>query len=381
FMGPLLLLTSIFFLNFISRVILAPLMPAIEKDLGIGHGEAGSFFLLISVGYFITLLGSGVISSRLTHRRTIILSSIVLGLTLIGISCLKSLWGIRFGLLLLGMSAGIYLPSGIATITSLVNPRHWGKALAVHELAPNLGFVGAPLATEILMVWFSWPAILGLFGCASVAVGLSYGRFGKGGEFKGESLNPGAFKVILSQRDFWIMMCLFSMGIGASLGIFTMLPLYLIAERGIDKNWANTLIGLSRLSGLVMAFLAGWVTDRIGPKPTMASVFFLTGIVTVLLGVITDSWIVFIVFMQPMLAVGFFPAGFAAISRIGPPNTRNVAVSLTLPFAFILGGGVIPMGIGFMGDMGSFDLGIVCAGALIFMGFILSLFLRLPRQP
>jgi hypothetical protein len=40
----ILFLTSIFFLNFISRIIWAPLMPAIEGDLGIGHGEAGSFF-------------------------------------------------------------------------------------------------------------------------------------------------------------------------------------------------------------------------------------------------------------------------------------------------------------------------------------------------
>ena len=64
-LGPLLFLTAIFFLNFISRIILAPLMPAIEKDLGISHGEAGSLFLLISAGYFTALLGSGFFSSRL----------------------------------------------------------------------------------------------------------------------------------------------------------------------------------------------------------------------------------------------------------------------------------------------------------------------------
>ena len=132
--GAILLLTGIFFLNFLSRIILAPLLSTIETDLGLGHGEAGSLFLLISLGYFISLLGSGFVSSRLTHRRTIILSATAIGLALLGISLSKGLWGIRLGLLLLGLAAGLYLPSGISTLTSLVSPKQWGKALAIHEL-------------------------------------------------------------------------------------------------------------------------------------------------------------------------------------------------------------------------------------------------------
>ena len=73
YLGPLLILTSIFFVNFISRIIPAPLMPKIEADLNISHAQAGSFFLLISIGYFVTLIGSGFFSARLTHRKTIIL--------------------------------------------------------------------------------------------------------------------------------------------------------------------------------------------------------------------------------------------------------------------------------------------------------------------
>jgi NNP family nitrate/nitrite transporter-like MFS transporter len=85
-------------------------MPTIEKDLGIGHSEAGSLFLLISSGYFISLLGAGVLSSRLTHRKTIILSATTVGVALLGISFSNSLWGMRLGLFILGMAAGIYLP-------------------------------------------------------------------------------------------------------------------------------------------------------------------------------------------------------------------------------------------------------------------------------
>jgi hypothetical protein len=33
-LSPLLLLTSIFFINFLARIVLAPLMPTVESDLG-----------------------------------------------------------------------------------------------------------------------------------------------------------------------------------------------------------------------------------------------------------------------------------------------------------------------------------------------------------
>ena len=159
-----------------------------------------------------------------------------------------------------------------------------------------------------------------------------------------------------------------------------MLPLYLVTERGFDRSWANTLVALSRVSGLVMAFFAGWATDRFGPRRVMAGVFLLTGLMTLLLGTTPNPWIVIIIFLQPMLAVCFFPAGLAALSCIGPSSSRNVAISLTIPFAFLLGAGATPTAIGVMGDAGSFGVGFAVVGGLILMGFLLSLRLKLPAE-
>jgi len=155
-----------------------------------------------------------------------------------------------------------------------------------------------------------------------------------------------------------------------------MLPLYLIAERGVDRSWANTLISLSRVPGVGMSFVAGWVNDRWGPKRTLCAVFLLSGTVTVLLGALRGFWILIMVFLQPAIAVCFFPPAFAALSAIGPPKVRNVAVSLTVPVAFFVGGGLIPAGIGMMGDIRSFDWGIGLVGGLILMGVFLSHALR-----
>jgi NNP family nitrate/nitrite transporter-like MFS transporter len=179
---------------------------------------------------------------------------------------------------------------------------------------------------------------------------------------------------------FWIMMVLFSLAISASIGVYAMLPLYLVMERGFDRSWANTLVALSRISGLGMAFLAGWATDRFGPRRIMRGVFLLAGTMTVLLGVVPGYWVILIVFLQPMLAVCFFPAGLAALSCIGPASSRNVAISLMIPFAFLMGAGAIPTGIGILGDAGSFATGFAFAGGLILLGFVLSVYLKLPEE-
>ena len=378
--GPIFLLAGIFFLNFISRIILAPLLPTIERDLAVGHSEAGSLFLLISMGYFVSLLGSGLVASRLMHSRTIVLSATAIAIALFAITFSTSLLGIRLGLILLGLAAGLYLPSGISTLTSLVSPNQWGKALAIHELAPNLSFVAAPLISEALLLWFPWRTVLAVLGVASLLAGIVFARFGRGGKFPGDAPSVASFRTILTKPAFWIMTVLFSLGITGSLGVYAMLPLYLVAERSIDQHLANTLVAFSRISGLGMAFLAGWATDRFGARRVMAAVFFLTGTMTVLLGIIKGYWIVVIVFLQPMLAVCFFPAGFAALSCIGPPSSRNVAVSLAIPFAFLIGAGAIPTGIGVMGDTFSFAFGFALVGVLILFGLILSLTLKLPQE-
>ena len=68
--------------------------------------------------------------------------------------------GIYFSLIVIGLSAGFYLPSGIVILTDLVSREHWGKAIAFHELAPNLGFITAPLLVEALLGLASWRGAL-----------------------------------------------------------------------------------------------------------------------------------------------------------------------------------------------------------------------------
>jgi NNP family nitrate/nitrite transporter-like MFS transporter len=373
----LLFLAGIFFLTFISRIVLAPLAPLVEADLGISHAQTGSLFLFISLGYFPSLVCSGFVSARLGHRRAIALAALAAGAALLASAWAPGLWGLRGGVFLLGLATGLYLPSGLATLTALVRAGDWGKALAVHELAPNLSFVLAPLAAQFLLAWFSWRGVLGLLGAASLLAGQGFLWRGPGEGLKGQAPSLGNLRELLRGKSFWIMLILFGLGIGGSLGVYSMLPLFLQGERGMDQEQANLLIAVSRLAGVGAAFLAGWATDRLGPRRALAGVMGLSGALTLLLGLAQGPWLVACLFAQPLVAVCFFPAGFAALARLGSPAARAVSVSLTVPLAYILGGGALPAMIGWLGENLSFAWGLGLAGVVMVMSLGLLPLLRL----
>jgi NNP family nitrate/nitrite transporter-like MFS transporter len=119
---------------------------------------------------------------------------------------------------------------------------------------------------------------------------------------------------------------------------------------------------------MIIVFFGGWASDRIGPQRTLKIVLLITGLTTILLGIGSRSTISCAVFLQPLLAVCFFPAGFAAMSLVVRPKLRNVAVSLIIPLAMVIGGGLAPVFIGFISDIGSFGMAMMICGSLITTG-------------
>ena len=244
-------------------------------------------------------------------------------------------------------------------------------------LMGSFGFFFASLLSVALLRWFSWQVTLVCLGFFSLAVGVYCTRFARFGDFPGDV--PGLLntKTILSQRSFWIMVILFALGMGGQVGIYAMLPLYLVTERGMESGLANSLLGLSQISALFMTFFAGWVTDRLGEKPAIALFLSASGIVTILLGIASGTWLKVVVFVQPALIVCYFPAGFSALARIVQPNLRSLATALATPTAFVIGGGILPAALGYMGQAYTFGLGIALAGCLILLGPILVAALKL----
>lgn len=373
------LLSLILFTNLTARTILSPLMPVIERDLGISHTAAGSFFLLISVGYCLTMLVSGFVSQRLQHRGTILLSTFLTGGALFVLASSDSLLEIRLSLALLGMAIGLYFASGMATITDLVDRRSLGRAMAIHEAGPALSFVVAPLIASGLLQLTTWRGAIVCAGVAAVGVGFLFLLIGRGGRIRGAPPHLENLRAILSLRSFWIIGGTACLAAGCAIGVYSVLPLYLSAEIGMDVEAANRLVSLSRVPSVVTILLTGWLVDRFGPRTVMLSIGVVVGAATIGVGVLEGNLLIGAVVLQPMFVSSFFPAAFSGLARIVPREVYNVAVSSMVPFVFLFGGGIVPTVLGALGDHASFSVGFVLLGGCLLGSLVLMPFLRVPE--
>lgn len=361
----LILLTGIFYLNFVSRVILAPLLPILETDMKVGHGGASSLFFFIAMGYGTGLLGSGFIAAWLSHRWAIFCSITLMGIAIVSISRVNSIEQMYGGLVFVGILTGLYLPSGITILSETISRQHWGKALSIHELAPNLGFITAPLLSEALLKVLSWREVLMTMGVISIMMGILFLASGQGGIGKGEPPRLEHISRVLRREGFWRVAALLTTGIGLNLGVYALLPVFLVSEGGMARETANLVTGLSRACGIPVLFFSGAVADRMGP-PRAGTLFLATiATFTLLLGWVRGPlWTPLLVFLQASSVPSLMPVGLTMSSAIFPSSFRNVGVSLVALIGFVLGGGLIPSGMGFWAERFSFSSSFLLLGIL-----------------
>lgn len=170
------------------------------------------------------------------------------------------------------------------------------------------------------------------------------------------------------------------------IGRFIFAPLMpaMSSELGMSHSQAGSVFLSASLGVFIGSLSAGFVASRIQHKGTIAlsligtasflllctmltSLWALRGAV-LMLGLVSGFWLKVVVFLQPALIVCYFPPGFAALARIVQPNLRSLATAWVTPCAIVLGGGLFPLLLGYMGQAVTFASGIVLAGGIIIVG-------------
>lgn len=380
-LGTTLFLTGLFLLTFLARFVFPPLFPAIAEEIGLTSGQAGSLFLLAAVGSVVGSAAAGLISSRINHRGSLLLSVFGIAAAMFAVYFVRSVLALQILFVFLGMMTGIHSPSSIATLTATVRVEDWGKALSIQQLAPPASLVVGPLLAAAVLRWSHWDITLLVVAALAAGLGLSFflftGQIGGVGAFPGEAASPKTLQPVLRTRSFWLMVFLFALGMGAQVGVYSMLPLYLTGEREMSPQNASALLGLANIAPLVTVFLSGWVTARLGEKRTIGIFLPLTGLAMVGVGLLSGIPLICAVVLMAALAVCFFPPAFAALSRTVQPTYRSLASAFGPPLGFVLGGGLLPLGLGYLGEAASLSLGILITGGVVVVGSLAVLGLRL----
>lgn len=370
------LITFMVFLSMYARVLLSPLLVYLQADLSLSTAEATRLFLPLSVSYSGTMLVSGFVARALGHRRTISLSALIIGSGLVLVSVGRSLATLYLAYAIIGAGAGFYPPSGVASVTAMVHDRIRGKAIAFHEVGPNSAFVVAPIIVAFTVPWLGWRGITAGSGILALIMAVVFDRASVAGGFRPERPHRGNLGALFRQPEFWAVTVFFSWAASSTIGVFAILPTFLINTEGFDATRINTLISLSRVSGIAMVFTSGYLVDRYGARRTMGTVLAITGGLTAAIGLVHGSMMLVVVFLQPMIISAFFPAAISAIADLGPPETRSVAVAFMIPMVNLVANGFFPTLMGALAERELIRYGFVGLGLVMLLSLLMLPMIR-----
>jgi len=161
------------------------------------------------------------------------------------------------------------------------------------------------------------------------------------------------------------------------MGVYSITPLFLVKERGIPLDTANTLFGLSRIGGALATVLAGILADRFGVRRVLFVCFLITGASTVGIALAPSFlFLVVMLFIQSPMSNGFFPVGLVAISRLSREGERSLFTGATIAGGTIAGIGLAPLFLGAAADAWSFQVGILVTGGVTLAAAALPFLLR-----
>ncbi len=361
----LLFLWFLWFNNLGVRLVFSPILPLVEDEFAVSHARAGSVFIFQSIGYGLSMFFSGFFSGRLGYKKSIILSLAVSSLVCFLIPFFKVFSAIYFFSFFLGFSTGVYLPSVMPLLTEYFDEKNWGKSIAIHDSAASISIFSTPFLALFLLQFFNWRGIFPLFAGIFLLTGLVF--FFSTEEFKIRHSEKTRFRDLIQRRSLWIMAVLWVFAGGANMGVYFIVPLYLTKELSLSIGYANTILGVSRLGGVAVAILCGFLVDRFSLKKIMFVMLLLTGLFTVLLGMASLRWVGILLFLQAVVVTGFFPLGLVSLARMFDREIRGLATGLTLTIGVILGGGLMPYLLGLSGDLISFRFGLTLLGTAVIL--------------
>ncbi|SIO27613.1 MFS transporter [Halodesulfovibrio marinisediminis] len=364
------LLALIFYVNCVERALLSPLLVSIQKEFNFSYTLTTSLLVVRSLGLSLSLIASSFLATHITHKTIITLSIFFSGASFALLSMTTSYLQLQLGLLCFGLSAGLYFPSGMATLASMVKKEDLSKAFSIHELAPNIAFITAPFIVEIMLSFTDWRGAMRYVGIAAMLLALLFALLCKGGHDHGAPPRFSTLKRILTKRNTWIFFTLAGIGLTLEIAPYYVLPLFLVDQQNMTTADANSLLAISRLATPVMALSAGFVAGKTGVKPLLFTGFTLSGISLALMATMQGVALSAAIIAQPLFPAILFPVIFKLFSDFFPSEEQSLVLAITMPFIGFIGAGIMPNFMGYCGDVLSFEVGFGILSALTFASIV-----------
>lgn len=170
-----LLSMSIFLSRTGGRLTLLPLIG--ENRLGLGPGELGIIFTMMTVLNLATLLPAGTMIDRLGRKTVIVPSALVTGLALVLFAVSGEVWMFVMAAVIHGLGTGIVGPAPAAYAADIAPPGMRGVSMGLYRTFGDLGFMIGPILLGFLADVTSFGWALGFDAIILVSIALLFAVF------------------------------------------------------------------------------------------------------------------------------------------------------------------------------------------------------------
>jgi predicted MFS family arabinose efflux permease len=301
------LLGMVLVVNF-GRVAFAPLVEPLQAAFDAGPATVGTIVSLVWLGSALPRLPLSYVLTRVSRRRIVVLSGILLAGAAAFTAASTDVWTLRVGVLAIGVASGAYFVSAVPLIGELY-PDRVGKRIGIHGTAAQLAAVIAPTVVVAVIAVAAWRTVFWLLTAAAILTTLVFAIGLRRTDQVQEAPPARNFRGVLGNWRVVLAGMLFISTAGfVWQGLFNFYVSIMLA-RGLDAGTANLLLTVTFAAGVPAFWISGTLVDRL---PTIPYILGLVGAFTVgVVGVTVFTGILTLGLVSIVLGYaihGLFPA-------------------------------------------------------------------------
>ena len=360
---------------------LAPLLLAMERDLGITKAEYGIALAAYAITTGILQTPMGLLVERIGGRKVLIFGLFLTSIcfVLIGLYA-TNFWTLTMLMGVAGIGNSVFHPADYSLISSSVREERLGRAFSIHTFVGHMGFLAGPIITaslEPLVGWRTAVLAIGITGVAmSVVLVVFQHLISDGTEVKKQAPVGDRLRELVTSRPILLFFVFYICASGANIGVTQFSVVAFRDMYGLDTVVSVFALTAYQIGTMALVLPGGLLADRTRRYDTVLAIGFgFAAVVVLLVGTgILPFWLVVVV-----LCVGGALRGGVNASR--DVAVRNVAAHIPVGtvFGFVSTGFLVGQAIGgplygWLYDTYSPNVVFYCSAAFYVIGISTILF-------
>lgn len=356
---------------------LPALLPYLKTALGLTYTATGVIVLMANISSSLIQPLFGFLADKTARRWVLPLSVFLssLGIALSGVA--PSYYAVLALVMISGFGVAAYHPEGYRTATQVAGERK-ATGVSIFSTGGNIGIAVGPPFITLLLTGFGMPGTLGMFLPGLLVAALLMVVLPGLSRPLPARAQDAALAPKTMVRGMSLLVLVISIRSWTQLGFTTYMPFYYLEVLKGDPRMVGTLLAVFLGAGAVGTLIAGPISDRVGHRRYMVSVFFLAAPLAVAFLLVSGAWTFVFLAALGFVLVSTFTVS-VVLGQAYMPRNLGMASGLIVGFA-IGAGGVGATALGWVADHWGLSSALWISALMPILGCAVSLTLPEPRS-